>query len=40
MEAKPVRMGYEGKEAQAQASLGDDLWELHAAAAKLTEFTA
>ena len=39
-EAKPEKMGYEGKAAQAQVSLGDDLWELHSAAAKITEVTA
>jgi len=37
-ETKPEKMGFEGR--QAQASLGDDLWELHAAAAKVTDFTA
>lgn len=36
---KPVRMGYEGKAAEAQASVGDDLWELHAAGVKVLEFT-
>ena len=38
-EANP-KMGFEGRSAQAQASLGEDLWDLHAATAKLTEFTA
>ena len=33
------KMGFEGKQAQAQASLGDDLWEMHSAASKIAEFT-
>jgi uncharacterized protein with HEPN domain len=40
MEIKPPKMGYEGNAGQAAASLGDDLWELHAAAQKIAEFTA
>ena len=38
-ETKPVKMGYEGRLEAAQVSLGDDLWELHAAGAKIAEFT-
>ncbi len=32
-------MGFEGKSAAAQASIGDDLWEMHAAGEKLAQFT-
>jgi uncharacterized protein with HEPN domain len=39
-EAKALKMGFEGKGAEAQAELGDDLWELHSAAGKIAEFTA
>ena len=34
------KMGYEGKAAAAQASTGDDLWEMHAAGARILDFTA
>ena len=32
-------MGFEGKGAAAQVSVGDDLWEMHAAGGKIVEFT-
>jgi uncharacterized protein with HEPN domain len=35
-----VRMGYEGREQARQATVGDDLWQLHAAGAKIAEFTS
>ena len=34
------KMGYEGKAAAAQASTGDDLWEMHAAGTRILDFTA
>ena len=37
--AKPEKMGYEGRAVQAQVSVGDDLWEMHSAAGKISEFT-
>ena len=39
MDESPIKMGFEGKAAAAQASTGDDLWEMHAAGAKIVEFT-
>jgi uncharacterized protein with HEPN domain len=38
-ETKPAKMGYEGKEIQAQTQLGDCLWDAHAAGGKILEFT-
>ncbi len=38
--SETTRMGYEGKPSAVHASLGEDLWELHAAATKAAEFTA
>lgn len=35
---KPVRMGYEDKASATPAQVGDDLWEMHGAGAKLMEF--
>ena len=35
---KPVRMGYEEKTNATPAQVGDDLWEMHGAGAKLLEF--
>lgn len=37
---KPVRMGYEDKASATPAQVGDDLWEMHGAGAKLIEFCA
>ena len=36
----PVKMGFEQAAWRAQASVGDDLWEMHAAGEKILEFTA
>ncbi len=36
----PVKMGFEQTVSRAQAGVGDDLWEMHAAGAKIVEFTA
>ena len=33
-------MGFEGRQSAMHASVGDDLWEMHAAGTKITEFTA
>jgi uncharacterized protein with HEPN domain len=39
-EAKTPKMGYEGKGAEAQARLGDCLWDAHSAGGKIVEFTS
>ena len=36
----PVKMGFEQAGSRAQVGVGDDLWEMHAAGAKIVEFTA
>ena len=38
-EPKTPKMGYEGKGAEAQARLGDCLWDAHSAGSKIVEFT-
>lgn len=37
---KPVRMGYEEKTNATPVQVGDDLWEMHGAGARLLEFCA
>ena len=39
-EAKTPKMGYEGNGSEAQARLGDCLWDAHSAGGKIVEFTA
>ncbi len=39
-DAPQPKMGFEGKTAAVQASVGEDLWEVHSAGGKIGEFTA